>query len=1185
MKLKTSIRTLCLLVFAIVYLSVSAQNPIKDRAVTDYIAFGDLASEQQHKLQASDTEIIAGALHQPARMLAGSKTKTSYDLRFRIKVDSLLQNYFTLKFWGGDSATIVSKVFIDGKQIGYNRTSDYSPINGGFTSPLPRRFYYSTIMLPLSATLGKKEAEISIHSDYNAKVTNRQIYAGYVHTHPYLDFSAEKQGQKPQYKVAEDITDAEKDQLLTLYREQQVEDFHKYSRLLDESADAKISIVKYRDDLRYYASMLNQPWCPAKSDEEKKKTLFRIFQVIDNYVKDYYADYRLVMRGGHQGDWGGFLGALGEALYIVENHISDNRILGEAAFHEFLRQPFHVQPSDSEFALPGTDWNGNPLTRQSAWERALKANFDFARCRLSYIYNQVYYTYDGAWKAHEGLRIIGSSFYEGKERSHQILREALGIAPYLGEEVLVSDDGRELDLYHSLFYHDWYVLFTDDFTHVVAKGLAKSKLDASGNVVRRLPYGKHYTGVSQDGLTRENGYVGNYGETPNYLPEWFYKTLNHKGDEALNDDILKLALHNLHARGYTRYTALDEHGNRIMRMQQVVDNRNAQYPGMYAYAVRQSHAKIMHYASLEQHMANHPERYGSPHWKPYWGYAKEAVGFAQQQLADNQYFPNQSSDALRKNILDLRKYDYCLPEAYKYVSSNATGKIHPLTDFDYYSEEELAQLAVNKNDYNRFAWADIDCLMACVKDGDRVLTGIFNFHNMGYSGCGRMHVQNATYELIVQLATKAKFRYDEYYLRGNSLENDFRSDVRDIYTEQPSALAGEVCPVTYQPGVGRIQRENFNEDNPYSAFPDYLESQYGQYLFVFNTTRPEYENEQYFEVLLPKSYRKKTIPDLISGKMLSVVNGKVRISPNSALVLKFNDASHHMLTPDAVNFVTTLAGNNEVAVNWKPASGAESYIVKRSPDENGKYETIAKGIKGTFFTDNTIKNGTTAFYKVVAVNKYGESWDSYRSKIELKATEFASHLPGNWRSDLIGDILTGEVVSTDTIITVVSASGQGLGEGNDYMLHTRDIHDSFLYIHTVVSGNAEIGTRIKPNRGKMNGLMLRDQLAPDTRYIYLGCNEYGHIIFQNRSKNTQDVYYTYQISPYRWPEIHKTVFDYPHLKLVRNAGNHMVSGFISRDGKTWEKIGELFTPLPQAIYAGVGTAGVQKLSYEGVYVR
>ena len=128
-------------------------------------------------------------------------------------------------------------------------------------------------------------------------------------------------------------------------------------------------------------------------------------------------------------------------------------------------------------------------------------------------------------KLTKGFASSARQFFEGKERSHRILLEALGIKPFLGEEVLVGPNGEELDLYHSLFHHDGSAVFTDDFVHIVGKGLAKSKLDAEGNVVRRLPYGKHYTGLTEAGLTRENGYVANYGEAANYLLVYFYKTL------------------------------------------------------------------------------------------------------------------------------------------------------------------------------------------------------------------------------------------------------------------------------------------------------------------------------------------------------------------------------------------------------------------------------------------------------------------------------------------------------------------------------------------------------------------------------------------------------------------------------------------------------------------------------------
>ncbi len=75
-------------------------------------------------------------------------------------------------------------------------------------------------------------------------------------------------------------------------------------------------------------------------------------------------------------------------------------------------------------------------------------------------------------------------------------------------------------------------------------------------------------------------------EASNYLKSYFYKTLDHAGDEEINDEILKLSLKTLHARGYVRYTDLDDNGKRIMRAEQVTDERNQSMPGFYAYGVR-----------------------------------------------------------------------------------------------------------------------------------------------------------------------------------------------------------------------------------------------------------------------------------------------------------------------------------------------------------------------------------------------------------------------------------------------------------------------------------------------------------------------------------------------------------------------------------------------------------------------
>lgn len=1149
-----------LLLIGLLFFSGTTVAQYSIKSCIDIFTFGNLASEKKHTFQ---------------------REQEGEMLNFKIKVDSISQNYFTMKYWGSDSCNVVNVVYINDKQIGYERHGDYGPINRGFGQALPGRFYYCTILLPLHLTKGKESVGITIKSIDKNRKFNRQFYQAYSHTAPYLDFSKEKQGERVLKPIlAEDISEREKQALVQLYREKQIEDFNRLSMRLDKSPNEKLSIVKYSDELRYYASSLMEPWCPAKTDDEKRKALKRIFQVIDNYVIDYYHDTRLVVRGGHQGDWGGFLGALGEALYLVEALIADDCVLGITAFERFLNEPLLIDTKEGKYTLSGIDANYLPLSRKQTWERALKANYDFSRARLSYIYNQVYYTYEGTWKAHEGLRIIHSPLYEGKARSHQILREALGISPFLGEEVLVSEEGRELNLYHSLFYHDQQALFTDDFLQIVAKGKAKSKRDAIGTVVRRLPYGRHYTGITPAGLTRENGYVGNYGETPNYLPEWFYKTLNHAGDEEVNNDILKLALLNIHARSYTRYTSLDDKGKRIMRMQQVLDERNMAYPGMLAYATRVSTGKAMHFASLEKQMVEHQERYSSPEWKPYWEYAAEAVGFAQQQLVDHQYLFSANG----------RKYDYCLPETYEYITSKRAeydrfkevkaGKVHPLTDFDYYSEDELKELKVNSADYKQFAWADVDCMMAVVRDNGIVLSGVFNLLNRGFAANGKIHIQYKNYDHIVQVATRAKFQYHDYYLRMNDRDVDFMTDISSMFKATPLALAGEVCPITFQPGIGKIVRENFEVDNPYSAYPDYLETRYGRYLFVFNTTRAQYGNEQLFEVEIPEDYKKSEVLDLVSGNKLSIRKGKVTVRPNTALVLKLEKEIDSHPKPNAVDFVKVLAGNNKAAVSWKLASGGTSYKVKRSFEEDGDYEIIGEGIRDTYFVDEKIKNGMTAYYKVVAVNNNGQSWDSYRGKVKLEVPTLLTGESTIWRDDKIGNMRNGTVAIDKSRIVIRTDDGLGLGQGDDNMIHTRDIEDSFLFVHTFANGNTEISARLLSKKSIMSGLMLRDQLSENTRYVFLGCDLYGNIVFQNRSRDSRREYTNHRVSPFSWPVVSQTIFQYPYLKLSRNAETHMVAGYISKDGQNWEKLGELYTPFPKSLYVGVGAANTTEAVFE-----
>ncbi|WP_409468797.1 Tat pathway signal protein [Streptomyces sp. HC307] len=1156
-------------------LAESGQSDTAGSRRLDVIDFGDPGSEAVHGFQGPDTAVVDGNAGDRARVakpLATPDIKGG-DLRFTLKVDPIHQNYLTVKFWGGDTSAHKTIAYINGEQIGYRRSGDYEALNTGTSRPLPGRFFYATTMLPLEHTRGRTRAEITLRTydtsfSRNVTADSRGYYRAYTHTGAYLDLTGDPQADfTPPTDTVADLDDTAKQALVDGYVADQVKLFNSLSAKVDASPSGNMSIVRYVEELFFYAgAVARASWCPAKTPEEKKAALLRVFKCVDNHTKDYYGNTELLAWGGHQGDWGGYYGALGQALYLVENVIADNDVYGREAFEAFLDEPFTTGTEEGETSLKDVDWDGGPLTRRGAWERVLKANFDYARSRLSYIYNQVLYTYEGAWEAHEGLRVIGSRFYEGKARSHRIAGEALGWEPFLGEEVLVGPEGQELDLFHSLFYHDRQARWTDDYVKYVIKGLAKSKLDKDDNVVRRLPLGKHYTTMTEAGHTRENGYVANYGEATNYLPEWFHRTWGHQGDEELNDRILQTALRNLHARSHARMTDLDDNLKRFMRMEMVIDERNTNYPGFPGYVLRISEGKILHYVSLARHIAEHPDRYAGDKWKTTRAHAREAVGLAQQQLADHQYFSNFSS------VKGKYKYDLELAETWVYLKAHEpTGIVHPHTDFAYYTPAELSALGVRESDYERFAWVDLDCMFVSLRDGDLHLWGHLNERQRGFARNGRLHVRHADRDHIVQLQTNGRFQYEDYWARMDNVDVDFMEDQQTRDGSAPQALAGEIAPITYQPGVGTVHRENFEADHAYSGYPDLLTARYGRYLFVFNTTRAAYGNERTYEVEVESAG--PAVLDLVSGKELPVRDGRVSVPPKTALVLKLASPAIAELPPAHVDFVHTLPGDGSVTVTWQTAAGATHYEVRRATRRQGPYELIAARVAGRHFVDESARSGRTYFYTVTAVNPQGNGWTSHTIRTEAEPSASSGLRNSGWRDDALFKARPGSAAVRGSTIRVLGAHGDGLGEGDDYQALSRDIDDQLHYVSRPVPGSFTLTARVTGARGPLRGLMLRDRLAANTRHMYFGADADGTLVFHNRTRDSRHDWQDDVRSPITRRLDGRTLAATPYLRLVRDVSTHHVHGQVSADGDTWVTVASLFTPFPYAVHAGLAATG------------
>jgi hypothetical protein len=84
-----------------------------------------------------------------------------------------------------------------------------------------------------------------------------------------------------------------------------------------------------------------------------------------------------------------------------------------------------------------------------------------------------------------------------------------------------------------------------------------------------------------------------------------------------------------------------------------------------------------------------------------------------------------------------------------------------------------------------------------------------------------------------------------------------------------------------------------------------------------------------------------------------------------------NSYYSNVANPDAPGPVTDLASNSNstsVTLTWTaPASGADSYTIYRSTSPDVLGSTLATGVTGTSYTDNTTASGVTYYYSVAAV--------------------------------------------------------------------------------------------------------------------------------------------------------------------------------------------------------------------------
>jgi len=194
------------------------------------------------------------------------------------------------------------------------------------------------------------------------------------------------------------------------------------------------------------------------------------------------------------------------------------------------------------------------------------------------------------------------------------------------------------------------------------------------------PLGKNYWQVTAQGLTKELGYVGGYGEVLDLIEEIYDATRpapNQLGDKRIQAQIEKMALN----RAYFRYPTFDAENFRAMRLEAFVGWRDDHHPGVIDYVQRHNLASTPFQIAVA---TQHPK----------------LIAYAQQMLDDNQYFA-----AIEEKIKD-RRFNCvfgllrCVDE-YEFVKSQKKSAVKLPMSWDQpnsvFTDEENGVVAI-KND-------------------------------------------------------------------------------------------------------------------------------------------------------------------------------------------------------------------------------------------------------------------------------------------------------------------------------------------------------------------------------------------------------------------------------------------------------------------------------------------------------
>lgn len=446
---------------------------------------------------------------------------------------------------------------------------------------------------------------------------------------------------------------------------------------------------------------------------------------------------------------------------------------------------------------------GTDVPRRKGWADMFIASRDWhVTTRRQYTNQSMIKDTYGTYLCNRGVAVVDPSRAWSEKKAKRYLYESVGIEPWRGSD---DENGRP-----------------------------------------KFPLGRNYMQLTEAGLTKELGYVGNYGEVLDWVVALYDATRpthDAEGDAKIKEQLIKISK----ARAAFRYPLPDSKGYPAMQLETVIGWRDHYYPGGVVYDQRSA-------------WDGGPLEAAAATMDP------TLVGYGKHMLEDNQFFA----------VVEQRMEDkgfrvtvglMAAPGAYEAIKNAPdSGKRLPMAP-----------------DQPDFVFADPEIGAVAIKNGDEILyASLYWRARYAINGLARVHHLTPDTERDATVRQMTQFEDSGMIFVMPDITNEPHSPRHEKNLKAVGihlANTGQEQPIAKLPDD--VKNFKPGKENVYAGKGDFYRMRYGPYLIAMNCSK-----HKRFKLVVPDAFRGAT--DLVTS---NEINDKALIVKPWQTVVLYRDDS------------------------------------------------------------------------------------------------------------------------------------------------------------------------------------------------------------------------------------------------------------------------------------------------------